>query len=125
MILTRSQKGMSMLSWMIMLAVVAFLASTMFKMAPHYLDYSALEKIIVAVETDKVADVRTVGDFYAYVRKGMSVNSISDIDIEKALKVTLNESEFRVHLKYENREPLIQNLDLVARFDKEFRVRMP
>ena len=37
----------------------------------------------------------------------------------------LENNEFRAHLKYEKREPLIQNLDLVARFDKEFRVRMP
>ncbi|MBX9914183.1 MAG: DUF4845 domain-containing protein, partial [Pseudomonadaceae bacterium] len=35
------------------------------------------------------------------------------------------ENEFRAHLKYETREALIENLDLVARFDKEFRVRMP
>jgi len=28
-------------------------------------------------------------------------------------------------LKYEKREPLIENIDLVVRFDKEFRVRMP
>lgn len=125
MTLTRSQQGMSMLSWMMVLAVVAFLASAVFKMVPHYLDYMSMKKIITAVETDKAAEVRSVGEFYSYVSKGMSVNSIRDLDMEKALKVTLENNEFRVHLKYEKREALIENLDLVARFDKEFRVRMP
>lgn len=125
MTLTRSQQGMSMLSWMMVLAVVAFLASAVFKMVPHYLDYMSMKKIITAVETDKAAEVRTIGDFYSHVSKGMSVNSIRDLDMEKALKVTLENNEFRVHLKYEKREALIENLDLVARFDKEFRVRMP
>ena len=69
--------------------------------------------------------VRSVGEFYTHVSKGMSVNSIRDLDMEKALKVTIDNNEFRVHLKYEKREGLIENLDLVARFDQEFRVRMP
>ena len=125
MTLTRSQKGMSMLSWMVLLAVVAFLASAVFKMVPHYLDYMSMKKIITSVETDKAAEIRTVGDFYSHVSKGMSVNSIRDLDMEKALKVTIENNEFRVHLKYEKREPLIENIDLVVRFDKEFRVRMP
>lgn len=125
MIVTRSQKGMSVLSWMVMLAVVAFLASAVFKMVPHYLDYMSMKKIITSVETDKAADIRTVGDFYAHVSKGMTVNSIRDLDMEKALKVTVENNEFHVHLKYEKREALIENLDLVARFDQEFRVRMP
>jgi len=34
-------------------------------------------------------------------------------------------NEFRAHLNYEKREPMIQNLDLVARFQKEYRLRMP
>ena len=125
MTLTRSQKGMSVLSWMVMLAVVAFLASAVFKMVPHYLDYMSMKKIITSVETDKVADIRTVGDFCTHVSKGMSVNSIRDLDLEKSLKVTIENNEFRAHLKYERREALIENLDLVARFDQEFRVRMP
>ncbi|MGY4531346.1 Tfp pilus assembly protein PilE [Pseudomonas sp. TE3786] len=121
----RSQKGMSMLGWMITAAVVAFFASAAFKIFPHYMDNAALEKSITGVETDKVADVRSVPEFYEHVRKSMTINAITGIDLDKALEVKLDNNEFRVHLKYETREPLIQNLDLVARFDKEYRVRMP
>ena len=121
----RSQKGMSLLGWMVTLAVVAFFASTAFKMFPHYMDNAALDKAIMAVETDKAADVRTVPDFYAYITKAMTVNSVEKLDLRDAMEVKLDNGEFYVHLQYERREPLIKNLDLVARFDKEFRVRMP
>ncbi len=121
----RSQKGMGLLGWMITLAVVAFFASTAFKMFPHYMDNAALDKAIMAVETDKAADVRTVPDFYAYITKAMTVNSVEKLDLREAMEVKLDNGEFHVHLKYERREPMIKNLDLVARFDKEFRVRMP
>lgn len=121
----QSQKGMSILGWLMVLSLVAFFASAAFKVLPHYFDYMALEKMIMAVETDKAAQVTTVGDFYTHVSKGMQVNSIRDLDMEEALKVKIENNEFRVHLQYEKREPLIQNIDLVVRFDKEFRVRMP
>lgn len=121
----RSQKGLSMLSWITVLVLVAFLASTAFRMLPHYFDYMSLDKIISGVESDSSMDVRTVRDFYSHVRKGMDVNGIRDLDLEKALKVEIENNEFRVHLDYERREALISNLDLVANFEKEYRLRMP
>jgi phosphorylcholine metabolism protein LicD len=122
---THSQKGMSILSWLMVLAFIAFFASAVFKMLPHYLDYMSLEKIITSVETDASKDIRSVGAFYGHVGKGMQVNAIRDLNLQEALKIKIESNEFRVHLKYEKREPLIQNIDLVVRFDKEFRVRMP
>ncbi|MDR8013521.1 DUF4845 domain-containing protein [Ectopseudomonas guguanensis] len=121
----RSQQGLSILGWLVVLAVVAFFASTAFKVLPHYLDYMSMEKIITSVETDKASGVRTVGDFYNHVSKGMQVNNIRDLNMRDALQVKVENNEFLVHLKYEKREPLIENLDLVVNFDKEFRVRMP
>ncbi len=125
MTLMRSQKGMGLLGWLILLSVVAFFASITFKMLPHYLDNMALEKAITSVETDKALGVETEHDFRMHIVKSMQINSIRDLDLEKAMEVKIENKEFRVHLKYEKREPVIQNLDLVARFDKEFRVRMP
>ena len=121
----RSQKGLSMLSWIMLLAVVAFVASTGFKMFPHYFDYMSMDKIIQSVETDEALEIRSVGEFYSHVSKGMQVNNIRDLNLRDVLKVTQENNEFRAHLKYEKREPLIENLDLVVNFDKEFRVRMP
>ena len=120
----RKQKGMSVLGWLLILAVMAFLASTAFKIIPHYLDFFSLEKIISSVETEKALEIRTIPDFYSHVSKGMQVNGIRGLDLDKALKVTLENNEFQAHLKYEKREPLVENLDLVVRFDKEFRVRV-
>lgn len=102
----RSQQGLSILGWLMVLAVVAFFASTAFKVMPHYLDYMSLEKIITSVETDKASDVRTVGEFYNHVSKGMQVNNIRDLNMRDALQVKVENNEFLVHLKYEKREPL-------------------
>ncbi len=89
------------------------------------MDNKALEKAIMAVEEDKtVGDkIDTVSDFYSYISKSMQVNSIRDLKMDDIIKVTQNNNDFLVHLKYEKREPLIKNIDLVVTFDKEYRVR--
>ena len=75
-----------------------------------------------APETVAVAGGVASGFFASAV---LMVNNIRDLNLRDVLKVTQENNEFRAHLKYEKREPLIENLDLVVNFDKEFRVRMP
>ncbi|MGH8418881.1 MAG: DUF4845 domain-containing protein [Pseudomonas sp.] len=120
-----SQKGLSFIGWLVALAVVAFAVSTAAKVVPHYLDYMSLKKIIEAAGTDRNADISDSGEFHAYVAKGMQINNIRDVDLNKALSVTTENNRFLAHLKYEQREPLIQNIDLVVKFDREFSVDKP
>ncbi|WP_394561198.1 DUF4845 domain-containing protein [Aquipseudomonas alcaligenes] len=121
MVFARSQKGMSLLGWIVTLAVLAFLASTAFKLFPHYMDYYALQTIITKTETEP-AQIRSVRDFYDHIQKGMGVNSIR-LNLKEVLEIKQENDLFLLHLKYEQREHLIENLDLVATFDKEFRIR--
>ncbi|MNY07612.1 hypothetical protein D3C86_1404240 [compost metagenome] len=114
-----------MLSCLVVLIVVAFLASTAFKVLPHYLDFFSLQKIVTGVETEKALEIRSPGEFFEHVSRGMQVNNIRDLDMRKVMDVRMENNEFYVHLKYEKREPLIENLDLVVHFDREYRVRAP
>ncbi|RMS74425.1 hypothetical protein ALP60_03027 [Pseudomonas savastanoi] len=84
-----------------------------------------MKKIIETVDTNQALDITTVDDFYGYVGKNMQVNSIRDIDLNKALKVTVENNAFKAHLNYEQREPWFQNIDLVMKFDKQFSVGKP
>lgn len=119
------QKGLSFIGWLVLLAILGFAASAAAKIVPHYMDYMTMKKIIESAGTDRTADVSSSGELYAYVAKGMQVNNIRDLDLNKALTVTTENNRFLAHLKYEKREPLIQNLDLVVKFDHEFSVGKP
>lgn len=121
----KKQQGMTLVSWAAVLAVVGFIASAVFKMLPHYLDYMSIDKAILSVETDTTHSVDNVRDFYSMLNKSMQVNGIRDLRLEDALKTTQDGQQLLVHLNYERREPLVKNLDLVARFNKEYRLRLP
>lgn len=117
------QKGMSMLSWLVVLVLVAFFASAGFKLFPHYMDNRALEKMVTAVDEDPTLKIRSVPEFYKYLFKGMQVNAI-DLKPEEIFDIKLEGNVYTVKVKYEQREPLIKNIHLVVSFDKEYRVRM-
>ncbi|KNC14574.1 DUF4845 domain-containing protein [Pseudomonas sp. RIT-PI-a] len=119
------QQGMSIVGWLLTLAVVAFVASTAFKLVPHYMDNRTLSQAIESIGADKSARVDTVGEFYGHVSRAMQVNNIQDLDLNKVLSVTDAGNVFQAHLKYEKREPLIQNLDVVVKFDRQFSVVKP
>ena len=121
----KSQKGMSLFGVLLGLAVLAFVATTGMKLVPHYMDYWSLKKSIESVATDKSTEINTVGEFYSHVSRGMQVNNIRDLDLNKVLSVTEEGNVFRAHLQYEKREPLIQNLDVVVKFDHNFSVVKP
>ncbi|WP_455925353.1 DUF4845 domain-containing protein [Pseudomonas putida] len=120
-----SQKGVSLLGGLVILALLGFVASTAFKVLPHYFDYWTMKKIIESVPAEKAHPVDSVRAFYDHVDAGMQVNNIRDLDARKVLTVTLDDDVFAAHLQYEQREPLIGNVDLVVKFDHEFSVRKP
>lgn len=121
----RKQKGMSFFGWLAVLVLAGFFASAAAKLIPHYMDNNSIEKAIMAVETDKAVGEKivTVADFYSHIDKSMQINSIRDVTLADILTVTKNNNDFIAHLKYEKREPLIKNIDVVVSFDKEYRVR--
>ena len=120
-----SQKGLSLVGGLVMLVLAVFAISTAFKLVPHYLDYSQMKNIIEAVESNQGLGITTVSDFYSYVEKSMQLNSIRDIDLKQALRVTVENNAFNARLNYEQREPLILNIDVVLKFDKQLSVGRP
>ncbi|WP_145008021.1 DUF4845 domain-containing protein [Pseudomonas oryzihabitans] len=119
------QQGLSFLGGLLALCVIAFLASTAMKLVPHYLDYNALTKVIESISDNTDNQIRSVSDVYSYVGKGMQVNDIRDLDLQKAMRVEADGNHLQIHLDYEKREHLIRNIDLVVRFNRDFRINLP
>lgn len=120
-----TQKGLSLVGLLLLLGLIAFTVSTAFKTVPHYLDYFSMKKIIETAENNPSLGIESVDDFYSYVGKNMQVNNIRNLDLKQALKLKVENNRFVAHLDYEQREPLIFNVDLVMKFDKQFSVAKP
>jgi len=116
---------MSFTGILLTLVIAGFVVATALKIVPHYMDFWTLEKIVQSTYSEPSGTIVTVNDFYSHVSRGMQVNSIRDLDLKKVLSVTPDGPAFKAHLNYEKREPLIKNIDVVVKFDREFSVSKP
>ncbi|MBS7325811.1 MAG: DUF4845 domain-containing protein [Thiopseudomonas sp.] len=118
------QQGISVMGALFGLVLVGFFASIGFKVLPHYMDNKALVKMINAVDRDSGGvQIRSVGEFYTHLNKNMSVNNIRDLNAADIVEIRSEGPDFYVDMKYEVREPILKNIDLVVKFEQKFRVR--
>ncbi len=121
----KNQRGVSSFGILVIVLLIGFFVTTAFKLVPHYIDNKSLEQAILQVERDEMMGdrVETVADFYEHLAQAIHINSIADLAVEDIVQVARLGDQFLVHLKYEKREPLIKNIDLVITFDEEYSVR--
>ena len=113
------QRGLSMVAVAVVLAVSAFLGLFAFKVGPAYLENATINKIVA----DKAADgtLRGVPRSKAYqlLNAAYRMNSLYDLKAEDTVELRNDgASGYRMTVRYEKRENLFSNIDVVTRFEK-------
>jgi hypothetical protein len=112
------QQGLTLTSFVIVLAVVGFFAYVGMKVVPMYLEYYSVKNALDGLSKEPgVADMDPSKIQDLFFRR-MDVNSSdhvkpSDVKIERA------DSGWKMRVSYEVRRELIANLDVVGKFDAE------
>lgn len=110
------QRGITLVSFIIVLAVLGFFAFIGMKLFPVYTEYYSVvqdmnglanEPGVASMPPAKVKDLLFRRFYVSYVK---SVKS-------EHVKIT-RQNGYNLQVKYEVREPLIYNLDFVAKFDR-------
>lgn len=116
----QKQRGLSLIGFIIVLAVVVFVSFIGMKIVPIYMEYYSVVNAL-----DGVASERGSANLSTYELRVKVLNrlyvSYSENVKESDIKVTRNNG---VHLRvaYEVRESVIGNLDVIAKFDKSVRL---
>lgn len=110
------QQGMSMLAALCVLGVVLFFSTLVVHLAPIYLDYWTLNRII----TDITKESRASDATPASVRKELSnrfiTNRVESVNL-KDIKISTDKKGIIIDARYEKRVPVMFNVDAVVRFD--------
>ncbi len=115
----RNQEGMTLLSFVVVLAVVGFALYVGMKLFPMYEEYYSIRMVLkgIASETSTGASMEPekVRELFA---KRLDVN-YSDNVKPSDLKFDRVDGGWRMTVAYEVRRPLIANLDVVGKFDAQ------
>ena len=118
----RRQEGMSIVGFIIVLAMVIFIAFIGMRIWPIYYEYFSVVNAMNSVSEEPGSASWSLYDIRARVHANLFVSgtegTVKDENIKKVRK-----NGVHLHVSYERRELLIGNLDVVAKFDRM--VRLP
>jgi len=116
-----NQKGLTMISWIVVILFLLFQGVIALNVMPVYLTDSSIKKIMEDLPNDTKAKGLSPNKLKVLIAKRLSINSIytvtsDDVSIKSGRGINL------VVIEYEPRGKLIGNLDFIVSFKHEAKV---
>ena len=116
----RKQRGLTLVSFILVLALTIFVAFIGMKIAPIYLDNWSVIRAMNEIAEEPGASRKSP---YQIRLKFFTLMNINSIDHVKESHVNLKRGNgVNLRVAYEVREPILGNLDVVVTFDKSVRL---
>ncbi len=115
----QNMQGLSILTWLVVLAIGGLLLLATIRLVPVYLEYSSVRTVINNVISDSNTTMLSEHQIRDTIAKRFQVNRVenltaSDLDIKK------DGVRLSIKVDYEVREPLVANVGLVVTFKRDF-----
>ena len=116
--MNRKQSGMTMLGFLITLAVVMFFLYCGMKILPMYTEFYSVKKALASIASEQNAQITSKDKIRELFARHMQIDYVSVIKPEM-LKIESTDTGYNMLMDYERRTPLFANLDVVAKFHAE------
>ena len=118
------QRGMTLISWVFVLLIIAFFATFVMRLLPMYQEYYGVLQIMDSMETELKNNKLTKKQVMTLLEKRFDTGYIfsvkkDDIEIHRGKN---NVHVTKVAIDYEVRKPFIAQIDLVGHFKTEIDV---
>ena len=119
----KKQRGLTAISWMIIIALVAIQGVMALRIIPVYLDYGTVKSIMNGLVDDPDVRGKTPGYIRSLLTKRLQLNSIYDlVKTPEAFKFQQLSDGMLLSVNYESRGPIYGNLEFIATFDYEVKI---
>ena len=113
----RKQSGLSLVGFLVVLAVVGFAAYVGMKLFPMYQEYYSVQSAMKGLANEPgVADMDPAKVQDLFFRR-LYINYSENVKPQN-VKFERMEGGWKMRVSYEVRRPLVGNLDVVGKFDK-------
>ncbi len=119
----QSQRGLSFVSWFLVLIIVASLASVIVRLTPHYLEFRTIVSVMESLDGEEDITAMTKAQLVQQLRRRFEINSIRGFDFRNHLKLSRTRNLRIVTVGYEVREHVFGNMDVVLNFEETFQKR--
>lgn len=111
------QKGMTMLSWLVVLGILVFFVLIGIKMVPTYLENYSIKQVLANMENDRKVRTMSAGEMKKAFMKRLKINSVYEFD-RNSIKIKKEKFGTRFSVDYEIRKPVAGNVSIVMEFSE-------
>ena len=112
-----SQRGLTLLGFLIVLIIAAFFAFIIMKLFPVYSEYYSVRTSLRALQQEPGIASKTPEQVRELLNRKWYISYVKT-PTQKNVKVTRRGGDYIVNVAYERRGNLMYNLDYIASFDK-------
>ncbi len=118
---SKRQYGLTLISILLILGLIAFFVLLTLKIAPIYMNHSKVVNALSAVEN--IVDVETLSkrEILSSLDKRFSMNYVEKVNRDD-ITITMSDGYVKVDVEYERVEKLIGNLSVLVQFHDFFEV---
>ena len=114
-----TQKGITMIGFVIMLCVVGFFAYGAMKLFPLYMEYYGVVKSMKSLQTQAGIETMSIEQIRDALDRNFSVQYVNETDVPlKSFILITKDGQHSLRGAYEVRVPFAYNIDLMVHFDK-------
>jgi predicted membrane protein len=113
----KKQRGMTMMSWLIVLAITVFFILVGIKMVPTYLENYSIKQVLKNMEADRAVRKMTPIEMKQSFIKRLKINSVYEFDRD-AIKIKKEKFGTSFTVDYEVRKPVAGNVSIVMAFSE-------
>jgi len=114
----QTQRGMTMLGFLMMLCLGIFFAFCAMKIVPMYIEYYSVKKMLATISKNPEAANGSKEKIRDLFRRGLEIDYVKVIKPDM-LKIESTDGGMKMIVDYERRENLMANLDVVGKFHAE------
>lgn len=116
MTLPQHQRGLTMISWVIIIALASLLVVMGLKLFPVYMEHFSVSSSLKSLSTDDGLRGVSPGELRTALEKRLQINDVKSVD-KDAITVARNGGVYEVNVAYEVQIPFVYNIDFLVSFD--------
>ena len=117
--LRNSQKGLTLIGFAFLLAIVGFFAYAAMQLIPAYSEYFGVVKSMKNLQTEPGIETATLEDIRNKLNVQFDLQYVHDESIPvKNIQLVTTGGQHTLHIFYDKDIPFIYNIDLLVHFDK-------
>lgn len=116
-LMVKKQRGMTMMSWLIVLAIAVFFVLIGIKMVPTYMENYSIREILKNMEHDRSVGKMAPTEMKKSFLKRLKINGVYSFDPD-SITIKKEKTGTSFSVDYEVRKPVAGNVSIVMEFSE-------